>query len=59
MMDGGFVSLECFYFDMEWMKVCLVSDDEYFEKLLKIDVKWICSFFNYSWIFIVGDNCFY
>lgn len=47
--DGNFVSFQLPYLDLERMKPRLVSKDEHFQKLQKIDVKWNIYFSNYDW----------
>ena len=38
------------------MKTRLVSDDEHFKMLQKIDARWTCSFSNYGWTPEVGES---
>ena len=47
--NGNFVSFTCPYLDLNRMKTRLVSDDEHFKMLQKIDARWTCSFSNYGW----------
>ena len=47
--NGNFVSFTCPYLDLNRMKTRLVSDDEHFKMLQKIDARWTCSFSNYVW----------
>lgn len=54
--NGNFVSFTCPYLDLNRMKTRLVSDDEHFKMLQKIDARWTCSFSNYGWTPEVGDS---
>ena len=54
--NGNFVSFTCPYLDLNRMKTRLVSDDEHFKMLQKIDARWTCSFSNYGWTPEVGES---
>lgn len=47
--NGDYLSFSCPHLDMERMKTRLVSNDELFKKLSRIDAQWTCGFSNYDW----------